>query len=136
MSAEPKTAPIRSDLDIVTARSIVRTIAKQQGFPPIDQARIATAVSELARNVFLYAKTGQIVIIPIDANARKGIEIHCEDRGPGIPNIELAMQDEYSTSGGKGMGLPGAKRLMDEFFVQSKVGEGTTIICRRWCPES
>lgn len=132
MSAQPVVTTIRSDLDIVTARSAVRGVAKQQGFQPIDQARIATAVSELARNIFLYAKTGQVTITPIDDGKRRGIEIRCDDHGPGIPNIELAMQDEYSTSGGKGMGLPGARRLMDEFSIESTVGEGTRIVCRKW----
>lgn len=132
MSAQPVLTNIRSDLDIVTARSAVRGVAKQQGFPPIDQARIATAVSELARNIFLYAKTGLVTITPIEDVNRKGIEIRCDDHGPGIHNIELAMQDEYSTSGGKGMGLPGAKRLMDEFSIESTIGEGTRIVCRKW----
>jgi serine/threonine-protein kinase RsbT len=127
-----KIASIRSDLDIVTARSMVREIAKNLGFVPIDQARIATAVSELARNIFLYAKTGQVTIRGVEHENKRGIEIICEDNGPGIPDTDLALQDEYSTSGGKGMGLPGAKRLMDDFVIQSTVGSGTTITCRKW----
>lgn len=133
MSSQAIETTIRSDLDIVTARSLVREVAKKQGFIPIDQARLATAVSELARNVFLYAKTGEVTIQPIEQDGRKGIEVLCVDRGPGIPDIEMALQDEYSTSGGKGMGLPGARRLMDEFDIQSKIGEGTSIKCRKWC---
>lgn len=132
MSAEKNVTTIRSDLDIVTVRSMVRNIAKQQGFKPIDQARIATAVSELARNIFIYAQVGDVTITPLVKDTSKGIEIRCEDKGPGIPNIDLAMQDEYSTSGGKGMGLPGAKRLMDEFDITSKTGVGTTVVCRKW----
>ncbi|MEI6776294.1 MAG: anti-sigma regulatory factor [Chloroflexales bacterium] len=127
-----KTAVIRSDLDIVIARTMARDVAKALGFGAIDQARIATAVSELARNIFLYAGTGNVTVREIDKNARKGIEIVCEDQGPGITNIDLVMQDGYSTSRGMGMGLPGAKRLMDEFNIRSTENVGTTITCRKW----
>jgi serine/threonine-protein kinase RsbT len=135
MPPEKSVITIQSDLDIVTARSGVRTIAKQQGFVPIDQARLATAVSELARNIFLYAGIGTVTLTPIEQAGRKGMEIICEDKGPGISDIALAMQDEFSTSGGRGMGLPGAKRLMDEFDIQSTVGQGTRIVCRKWRPQ-
>jgi serine/threonine-protein kinase RsbT len=127
-----KTAVIRSDLDIVIARTMARDVAKALGFGAIDQARIATAVSELARNIFLYAGTGNVTVREIDKNSRKGIEIVCEDQGPGIANIDLVMQDGYSTSRGMGMGLPGAKRLMDEFSIRSQENVGTTITCRKW----
>lgn len=130
--AQSKTAVIRSDLDIVIARTMARDMAKALGFGPIDQARIATAVSELARNIFLYAGTGNVIVRDIEKGSRKGIEIICEDQGPGIPNIDLVMQDGYSTSRGMGMGLPGAKRLMDEFDIKSQEGVGTTIVCRKW----
>ena len=102
------------------------------GFGAIDQARIATAVSELARNIFLYAGTGTVTVRELDRSGRRGIEIMCEDQGPGISNIEVVMQDGYSTSRGMGMGLPGAKRLMDEFEIRSHEGIGTTIVCRKW----
>jgi serine/threonine-protein kinase RsbT len=130
--AQPKTAVIRSDLDIVIARTMARDAAKTLGFGAIDQARIATAVSELARNIFLYAGTGNVTVKEIEKIGRKGIEIVCEDQGPGITNIDLVMQDGYSTSRGMGMGLPGAKRLMDEFNIRSQEGVGTTITCRKW----
>jgi serine/threonine-protein kinase RsbT len=130
--AQPKTAVIRSDLDIVIARTMARDAAKSLGFGAIDQARIATAVSELARNIFLYAGTGNVTVREVEKPGRKGIEIVCEDQGPGIPNIDLVMQDGYSTSRGMGMGLPGAKRLMDEFNIRSQEGVGTTITCRKW----
>lgn len=130
--AQPKTAVIRSDLDIVIARTMARDAAKTLGFGAIDQARIATAVSELARNIFLYAGTGNVTVKEIEKIGRKGIEIVCEDQGPGITNIDLVMQDGYSTSRGMGMGLPGAKRLMDEFNIRSQEGIGTTITCRKW----
>ena len=130
--AQAKAAVIRSDLDIVIARTLARDTAKALGFGAIDQARIATAVSELARNIFLYAGTGTVTVREIEKNARKGIEIICEDQGPGIANIDLVMQDGYSTSRGMGMGLPGARRLMDEFYIHSQEGVGTTITCRKW----
>jgi serine/threonine-protein kinase RsbT len=130
--ASSKAAVIRSDLDIVIARTLARDTAKALGFGAIDQARIATAVSELARNIFLYAGTGNVTVREVEKNGRKGIEIICEDQGPGIANIDLVMQDGYSTSRGMGMGLPGAKRLMDEFLIRSQEGTGTTITCRKW----
>jgi serine/threonine-protein kinase RsbT len=130
--SQPKVAPVRSDLDIVIARTLARDTAKALGFGAIDQARIATAVSELARNIFLYAGSGTVTVKGLDRNGRKGIEIVCDDQGPGIANIDLVMQDGYSTSRGMGMGLPGAKRLMDEFDIRSREGQGTTIICRKW----
>jgi serine/threonine-protein kinase RsbT len=127
-----KVAAIRSDLDIVIARTLARDTAKTLGFGAIDQARIATAVSELARNIFLYAGTGSVTVREVERPGRKGIEIVCEDQGPGIADISVVMQDGYSTSRGMGMGLPGAKRLMDEFDIKSKEGFGTTIMCRKW----
>jgi serine/threonine-protein kinase RsbT len=130
--AQSKTAVIRSDLDIVIARTMARDASKALGFGAIDQARIATAVSELARNIFLYAGTGNVTVREIEKPGRKGIEIVCEDQGPGIANIDVVMQDGYSTSRGMGMGLPGAKRLMDEFNIRSQEGVGTTITCRKW----
>jgi serine/threonine-protein kinase RsbT len=123
---------IRTDLDIVTARSSARDIAKSLGFGAVDQARIATAVSELARNIFLYASTGTITSRPVEKKGRKGIEIVCEDQGPGIEDIDQVMQDGYTTSRGMGMGLPGAKRLMDDFEIDSNLGVGTKITCRKW----
>ena len=128
---EARTVPIRSDLDIVTARVEGRELAKELGFGVIDQARIATAISELTRNIVQYAEEGQAIITPITGN-RVGIEIVCQDHGPGIPDIELAMQDGYSTSSSLGMGLPGARRLMDEFEIRSEVGVGTTVTIRKW----
>ncbi len=129
---QPKSAVIRSDLDIVIARTMARDMARTLGFSAIDQARIATAVSELARNIYLYAGTGTVTVREVEKLGRKGIEIVCEDQGPGIPDIDLVMQDGYTTSRGMGMGLPGAKRLMDDFTIQSQVGVGTKIVLRKW----
>ncbi|MGQ9851271.1 MAG: anti-sigma regulatory factor [Aggregatilineaceae bacterium] len=129
---QPKSAVIRSDLDIVIARTMARDMARALGFSAIDQARIATAVSELARNIYLYAGTGTVTVREVEKLGRKGIEIVCEDQGPGIPDIDLVMQDGYTTSRGMGMGLPGAKRLMDDFSIQSQVGVGTKVVLRKW----
>jgi serine/threonine-protein kinase RsbT len=132
MAQQPKAAVIRSDLDIVIARTLARDTAKALGFGAIDQARIATAVSELARNIFLYAGSGSVTVSEVNKGGRRGIEIICEDQGPGIPDMDLAMTDGYTSSRGMGMGLPGAKRLMDEFDIHSQQGIGTTITCRKW----
>jgi serine/threonine-protein kinase RsbT len=126
-----RTVPIRSDLDIVTARVEGRELAKELGFGVIDQARIATAISELTRNIVQYAERGEAIMRPVEVGGRVGVEIICQDEGPGILDIDLAMQDGYSTSTSLGMGLPGAKRLMDEFEIESEIG-GTTIIIRKW----
>ena len=129
---QERTLLIRSDLDIVSARVEGRDMAKALGFGTIDQARIATAISELARNVVLYAGEGTVSIRPAEQGGRKGIEVVCEDKGPGIEDVSVVMQDGYSTSRGLGMGLPGAKRLMDDFEIDSQVGVGTKIIVRKW----
>jgi len=126
-----RTVPIRSDLDIVTARVEGRELAKELGFGVIDQARIATAISELTRNVVQYAEQGEALMRPIEVGGRVGIEVICQDDGPGIPDIELAMQDGFSTSASLGMGMPGAKRLMDEFEIESELGVGTTVVVRK-----
>ena len=103
------------------------------GFGAIDQARITTAVSELARNIYLYAGKGVVRVRTVqDAANTWGIEVVCVDRGPGIPDVAAAMRDGYSTSSGMGMGLPGAKRLVDEFDLQTEIGSGTTVVIRKW----
>lgn len=130
--AEPKQVVINSDLDIVTARVEGRNLARALGFGVIDQARIATAISELARNIVLYAKTGMVVVRPIENKRQRGIEVVCSDSGPGITDVALVMQDGYSSHRGLGMGLPGTKRLMDEFEIDSQPGEGTKVTVRKW----
>jgi len=127
-----RTVPIRSDLDIVTARVEGRELAKELGFGVIDQARIATAISELTRNIVQYAEQGEAIMRPVEVSGRVGLEIICQDEGPGIPDVGLAMQDGFSTSTSLGMGMPGAKRLMDEFEIESEIGIGTTVIIRKW----
>ena len=123
---------IENEFDIVAARQCAKEVAGELGFTTVDQVRIATAISELARNVVLYAKRGSVVVRAICEGEQKGLEILVTDDGPGIPNIELAMTDGYSTSGGLGAGLPGARRLMDTFHINSKLGQGTNITARKW----
>lgn len=130
----PKIVTIRSDIDIVTARIYARELARSLGFSLVDQARIATSVTELARNIFLYAGVGTVRMQEVQRHQWRGIEIICSDKGPGISNLNLVMQEGYSTSSGMGIGLPGTKRLMDEFDILSAEGVGTTVVCRKWRP--
>ncbi len=123
---------INNDLDIVAARVEGRNLAREMGFGIIDQARIATAISELARNVVLYAHGGQVILNRIERDGRVGLQIVCEDQGPGIKDLNLVMRDGYSSNQGLGMGLPGTKRLMDDFEIHSKDGAGTTITACKW----
>ena len=132
-SAKVRVIPVKTDLDIVAARVEGRNMAREMGFGTIDQARIATAISELARNVVLYAESGEVTIrIIVTDDRRKGLEVVCQDQGPGIADLTLAQQDGYSTSGGLGMGLPGTKRLMDEFHIETEVDVGTKVTVRKW----
>jgi serine/threonine-protein kinase RsbT len=123
--------PIASEGDIVLARQQGRNMAAQLGASSIAMTLIATAISELARNIVQYARQGEIVLSVVEGS-RRGIQIVARDQGPGIPNLELAMRDGYSTGGSLGLGLPGAKRLMDEFAIDSEVGKGTTVSMRKW----
>ena len=133
MSAEPqREMPIRSESDIVTTRRTVREVAQRLGFGITDVTRIVTATSELARNVVLYAGAGVIRWRELGISGKAGIELTLEDNGPGIADIEQVMQEGYTTSGGLGLGLPGTKRLMDEFEIASEVGKGTRITVRKW----
>jgi serine/threonine-protein kinase RsbT len=123
---------INNDLDIVTARLEARDLARRIGFGIIDQARIATVVSELARNVVLYAEHGQVTLNRLNARDRVGLEILCEDEGQGIENVNLVFDHDCTTMRGAGMGLAGAKRLMDEFEIRSELGIGTRIRVCKW----
>lgn len=122
---------IRSALDIVAARQKGRELANDLGFGPTDLAIIATAISELARNIVAYARCGEIILRPARDNP-SGILVVASDDGPGIADIAQALHAGYSTSGGLGVGLPGVKRLMDEFQIVSEVGRGTTVIVKKW----
>lgn len=126
------TVEIITEWDIVVARQLGRNEAKIIGFGTVEQARITTAISELARNIYLYASAGEIVIERIEDNEKYGIRITATDKGPGIDNVRKVMEDGYSTSGGLGAGLPGVKRLMDGMEIQTTVGKGTIIKIEKW----
>lgn len=130
----PIIVPIKREEDIVWSRGRGRDLARSLGFGLVDQSRIATAISELTRNIIRYAQEGECIIRSMDENERVGIEVRCEDRGPGIPDIEAALRDGFSSQAGVGLGigLPGARRLMDEMDIQSVPGEGTRIVVRKW----
>lgn len=123
---------IRSDQDIVLARQRGRSLAVDLGFSQGDATLIATAISELARNIVSYAGKGLVTICPLNSSSRKGILIIAMDEGPGIPDIVQAMRDGFSTSGSLGLGLPGVRRLMDEFEIKSSCGKGTTVTAKKW----
>lgn len=123
---------IERDADIVTARQKGRELAAATGFSSSDQTMIALAISEIARNIITYAHHGTITLTSLDDRGRRGLQIVARDQGPGIPDIELAMRDGYSTAKSLGVGLPGAKRVMDEFELESVVGRGTTVTMRKW----
>lgn len=129
---EPIIININNEFDIVLARQKGREVSKDLQFGGVDQARITTAISELARNIYLYAGSGQITIDVLEDNGRKGIQISAADNGPGINDIRMVLQDGYSTSGGLGAGLPGVKRLMDSFDIDSIPGTGTKITITKW----
>ncbi len=123
---------IINEWDIVAARQLGRNLAKELGFGTVDQARITTAISELARNIYLYAGQGQICIEKLFDNGKAGLKLIAMDSGPGIKDIRQVMQDGFSTSGGLGAGLPGVKRLMDEFDIKTSIGDGTEIQVVKW----
>jgi serine/threonine-protein kinase RsbT len=124
--------PIKSDLDIVVARQRGRELVAGMGFSTTDLTLIATAISELARNIVLYAKSGEIVLSSIHQGDKKGIVVVARDEGPGIPDVRRALQDGYSTSRSLGLGLPGVRRLMDEFEIVSEVNRGTRVTVKKW----
>jgi serine/threonine-protein kinase RsbT len=123
---------IKEEKDIVSARRMVREAATQLGFGPTDVTRIVTAASELARNIFKYAGEGVMRWRRIESGSRFGIELQFVDRGPGIQDIDLALQGGFSTSGGLGMGLSGAGRLMDDLEIESAPSQGTVVTLRKW----
>jgi serine/threonine-protein kinase RsbT len=129
---EPATVAITSDMDIVDARRRGSALAAELGFPRGDQTVIAAAISEIARNILMYASTGSIELHPMANGSRPGLVIVARDDGPGIRDVEQAMRDGYSTSGGLGLGLPGARRLMDEFEIVSSPGQGTIVTMKKW----
>jgi serine/threonine-protein kinase RsbT len=126
--------PISSSADIVTARQRGRALAAALGFAGSDLTVIATAISELARNIIEYAATGEIVLSQDDTDGRPGIVIVARDEGPGIPDLSRALSAGFSTGPGLGLGLPGVRRLMDDFEITSETGRGTKVSVRKWLP--
>jgi len=126
------TLPIRSGEDVVRVRQEVRRYAIEAGLGLVDQTKIVTATSEIARNTLDYGKGGQATIDIVQNGARRGVRITFEDNGPGIPDIDLALKDGYTSGKGMGLGLGGARRLCNEFAIHSKPGEGTTVTIARW----
>lgn len=123
---------INSDQDIVTARQKGRALAIELGFSSGDATLVATSISELARNIVSYARKGEIQLKTVQGSGRQGILIIASDDGPGIPDIRQAMRDGFSTSGSLGLGLPGVRRLMDEFEIASEPGQGTIVKVKKW----
>ena len=132
MSAAEIRVAIKSDQDIVLARQRGRALATELGFSAVDATFIATAVSELARNILVYARKGEITLRAVHGSNRKGVQVVASDDGPGIPDIRQALRDGFSTSGSLGLGLPGVRRLMDEFEITSQPGQGTTVAVKKW----
>jgi serine/threonine-protein kinase RsbT len=132
VSPDVRRIPISHESDIVAARRGSREVAASLGLSSGELAVIATAISEIARNIVVYAKRGVISLRLVERNGRKGIEVVALDDGPGIADLGLAMQDGFSTNKGLGLGLPGARRLMDEFHIVSAPGKGTTITMIKW----
>jgi serine/threonine-protein kinase RsbT len=132
VSAEEIRVAIKSDQDIVVARQKGRLMATDLGFSMGDATLIATAISELARNIVSYAHKGQITLKMVNGLNRQGIAVIASDDGPGILDIRQALRDGFSTSGSLGLGLPGVRRLMDEFEIASEPGRGTTVTVKKW----
>jgi serine/threonine-protein kinase RsbT len=123
---------IESDADVVTARQRARALAVGLEMPSTDQTLLATAISEIARNITTYAQRGEVLLDVVHDGARRGIRVVAVDDGPGIADVDKALTDGYTTGGGLGLGLPGARRLVDEFDIQTAPGEGTRVTLVKW----
>lgn len=134
IACAPHRIPITDEDSILLVRQYCRNLASAAGFGPVDQTRITIVASELARNIYLYARTGEAEITSIadPVLARGGVEMVFRDAGPGIADIDQVMTHGFSTSGGLGLGLPGSRRLMDDFDIRSAPGVGTTVTVRKW----
>lgn len=131
-ATKAETLPIRAPHDLVAVRQRVRALATECGFGLVDQTKIVTAASELARNTLDYGGGGEVRIECLADGARRGVRLSFEDRGPGIPDPERALQDGFTTGGGLGLGLGGARRLSHEFQLTSQLGQGTRVTITRW----
>ncbi len=134
MSREPQTQTIAREVDVYIAVSRGRELSRALGFDDVDRTRIEIAILELTRNILAHAERGSLTVREIETNQQRGIEIEASDIGPGIADTDLALRDGYSTKQTLGTGLPGVKRLMDEFEIESQVGVGTVVRARRWLP--
>ena len=132
MASDSAQVWVERDADVVAARQLGREIAAKVGFKGSDLTLIATAISEIARNIVSFAERGEIALSGIAVGGRRGILVVAQDKGPGIANIDQAMRDGFSTGRSLGLGLPGARRLMDEFEITSQLGVGTTVTMRKW----
>ena len=133
MSIEPPTLPVRSGEDVVKVRQAVRSLAMDLGFSLVEQTKVVTAASELARNTLTYGGGGEVRLERLnEGSKRMGLRLTFEDRGPGIPNVELALTDGYTTGNGLGLGLNGARKLSHEFDIWTQVGVGTRVTITRW----
>jgi serine/threonine-protein kinase RsbT len=132
MAAETARVLIDRDGDVVNARQKGRELAQQAGFSGSDLTVIATAISEIARNIVLYGKRGEMIMSQVQQGSKRGLLIVARDEGPGIADVNQAMQDGYSTGKSLGLGLPGARRLMDEFEIVSEIGKGTVVTMKKW----
>ena len=124
---------VASDQDVVRVRQLVRTVAVSVKLSLVDQTKLVTAASELARNTLVYGGGGTVDVERVENGRRAGIRIVFRDEGPGIPDLSLALTDGYTTGGGLGLGLSGARRLVDEFDIDTAVGQGTSITVTKWC---
>jgi serine/threonine-protein kinase RsbT len=131
VTVSTETVPVTTEPDVVTVRRRVREISAKLGFSLVDQTKVVTAASELARNTLIYGGGGSLLLETLNG-PRVGLKLVFEDNGPGIPNIELALRDGFTTGTGLGLGLGGAKRLVNEFEIDSRVGQGTKITITRW----
>lgn len=123
---------IQSDIDLVTARKAIKAVAAELGFGAVDQTRLITAASELGRNMLRFAGGGAVHLEVVDDGQREGVRLVFEDQGPGIPDIERAMTDGYTSAGGLGLGLGGSRRLVHDFEIVSQVGVGTRVTIALW----
>ncbi|GIF17166.1 anti-sigma regulatory factor [Actinoplanes teichomyceticus] len=133
MNEESRRIPVTTDQDVVRVRQLVRTVAVEAKLSLVDQTKLVTAASELARNTLVYGGGGTIEVSRVRNEIRAGIRIVFADQGPGIADLDLAFTDGYTTGGGLGLGLSGARRLVDEFEIETEVGKGTTITVTKWC---
>jgi anti-sigma regulatory factor (Ser/Thr protein kinase) len=124
--------PVRADADVVVARKRGRELAAGVGFSATELTIIATAISEIARNIVMFAGRGELVVSLVGEDGRQGVTVVARDAGPGIADLERALRDGYSGYGGMGLGLPGSRRLMDEFEITSEVDKGTTVTMTKW----